>query len=112
MPGETLISNLVILIYHVAQQSASAGQMISLIPKGAFQQSRIVTSCGEVMKEYLSKNGNVVCNATKLFCKNKSLGEVTKPVQQENEGVFWVAIEDILDLKELERLRMGFQIAR
>jgi hypothetical protein len=111
MPDETLISNVVILVHHVALQSSRAGQMMGVVPDGALQQSRMVIGCGEVMKECLAKNGDVACNAIKLFCKNKSLGDAPKLLQQENEYLYWISLEDVLDHRALESLKTGLPVA-
>lgn len=63
------------------------------------------------MKEYLAKNGDVARNAIKLFCKNKSLGDAPKPPQQENEYLYWISLEDVLDPRALESLKTGLPVA-
>jgi hypothetical protein len=62
MPDESLISNLVILIHHIARGSAANATQIGFpTGDGGILVSRIVVSCADVMTDYLKKNGEVAC---------------------------------------------------
>jgi hypothetical protein len=114
MPDESFISNIVILIHHVAQGSAQNASVIGLASDGVEVGSRIVKSTGDVMREYLKKNGDVACKELKVFCKNK------KPVQdgvayekgKSDELIYsWLSLEDFLDSKGMASLMTGIPIA-
>ncbi|KAL1856690.1 hypothetical protein Plec18170_003661 [Paecilomyces lecythidis] len=114
MPDETFISNIVLLIHHVARGSSQnplAGQLAS---GGAQVVSRIVGSAGDVMREYLKKNGDVACKELRVFCKNK------KPIQDDiaydegksDELVYSLLnIEDVLGPSGIASLQTGIAIA-
>ncbi|EED24643.1 conserved hypothetical protein [Talaromyces stipitatus ATCC 10500] len=114
MPDESFISNIVILIHHVAQGSAQNARAMGLASGGVEVVSRIVTSAGDVMREYLEKNGNVACKELRVFCKNK------KPIQDDvaydkgesDELVYsWLSLEDVLGPKGMASLMTGIPIA-
>ncbi|KAL6230066.1 hypothetical protein BDW75DRAFT_223613 [Aspergillus navahoensis] len=114
MPDETFISNIVILIHHVAQGSAQNARALGLASDGVEIVSRIVTSAGDVMREYLVKNGDLACKELRVFCKNK------KPIQDDvaydkvksDELVYsWLSLEDILGPKGVASLMTGIRIA-
>ncbi|PCG88965.1 Hypothetical protein PENO1_107300 [Penicillium occitanis (nom. inval.)] len=114
MPDESFISNIVILIHHVAQGSAQNARAMGLASGGAEIVSRIVMSAGDVMREYLKKNGDVACKELRVFCKNK------KPIQdgvaydkgQSEELVYsWLSLEDVLGPKGVASLMTGIPIA-
>ncbi|CDM34525.1 hypothetical protein DTO006G1_533 [Penicillium roqueforti] len=115
MPDESLISNIVILVHHVARGSAQNARALGMSSMGNGSQicSRIVMSCGEVMRDYLRKNGDVACKELRVFCKNK------KPIQDEidydkgrsEEFGYWFGIEEALDPKVLASLMTGIPIA-
>lgn len=77
MPDESFISNIVLLIHHVARGSAQNARSMGLGSGDVELVSRIVMSSGDVMREYLKKNGDVACKELRVFCKNK------KPIQDE-----------------------------
>ncbi|KAJ5476940.1 hypothetical protein N7539_007084 [Penicillium diatomitis] len=114
MPDESLISNIVILIHHVAEGSAQQARELGLVSDEAGAVSRIVVSAGDVMREYLEKNGDVACKELRTFCKNK------KPIQDDvahdndksNELVYsWLSLEDVLGAKGVVSLMTGIPIA-
>ncbi|KKK16427.1 hypothetical protein P175DRAFT_0430531 [Aspergillus ochraceoroseus IBT 24754] len=115
MPDESLISNIVLLIHHVAQGSAQNAREMGLTSGGVEIVSRIVASAGDVMREYLEKNGSVACKELRVFCKNK------KPIQDDDfaydngksdELVYsWLSLEDILGPKGVASLMTGIPIA-
>lgn len=74
MPDYSWISNLVILIHHVARGSAAASRELGLASNrnGNTAVSRIIMSCGDVMREYLGTKGDVACKELRIFCKNKT----------------------------------------
>ncbi|KAL8832818.1 MAG: hypothetical protein Q9191_000002 [Dirinaria sp. TL-2023a] len=112
LPDESFISNLVLLIHHVARGSAAASSQLGLA-KGAGTQavSRIVMSCGEVMRGYLQKNGDVAVKETRVFCKNKRL-QVGDHQKVENEDfAYWFGLEDVIDPKSMASLMTGIPIA-
>ncbi|KMU75276.1 hypothetical protein CISG_04695 [Coccidioides immitis RMSCC 3703] len=99
MPDESFISNIVLLIHHVAQGSAQNARAMGLASGGVEVASRIVMSAGDVMREYLKKNGDVACKELRVFCKNK------RPIQDDvaydkgksDELVYsWLSLEDVL----------------
>ncbi|KAL4982461.1 hypothetical protein BDW68DRAFT_57779 [Aspergillus falconensis] len=114
MPDETFISNIVILIHHVAQGSAQNARAMGLASGGDKVGSRIITSAGDVMREYLEKNGGLACKELRVFCKNK------KPIQDDgacdkgksDELVYsWLSLEDVLGPKGVASLMTGIRIA-
>ncbi|EER45167.1 conserved hypothetical protein [Histoplasma capsulatum H143] len=114
MPDESFISNIVILIHHVAQGSAQSARAMGLTSGNVGLGSRIVTSAGDVMREYLKKNGDVACKELRVFCKNK------KPIQDDvaydksksDELVYsWLNLEDILGPKGVASIMTGIPIA-
>ncbi|KAJ6103808.1 hypothetical protein N7486_004030 [Penicillium sp. IBT 16267x] len=114
MPDESFISNIVILIHHVARGSAQNARETGLASGGAEVVSRIVMSAGDVMREYLKKNGDVACKELRVFCKNQ------KPIQDDvaydngksDELVHsWFFLEDVLGPKGMASLMTGIPIA-
>ncbi|KAF5854780.1 hypothetical protein ETB97_011711, partial [Aspergillus alliaceus] len=116
MPDESFISNIVILIHHIARGSAQNSRALGITPvasNGTQVYSRIVMSCGDVMKEYLQRNGDVACKELRVFSKNK------KPIQDKinydkgrsEEFQYWFSIEEILDPKVLASVTTGIPIA-
>ena len=112
MPDESLISNLVLLIHHVARGSAAASSQLGLA-KGAGTQavSRIVMSCGEVMRSYLQKNGDVALKETRVFCKNKHLQVEDKTKVENKDFAYWFGLEEVVDPKSMTSLMTGISIA-
>lgn len=81
---------------------------------GAKVGSRIVKSAGDVMREYLKKNGDVAYKELRVFCKNK------KPIQDDvaydkgksDELVYsWRSLEDVLGPKAVASLMTEIPIA-
>lgn len=74
MPDESFISNIVILIHHIAWGSTQNARALEFRVAQAILEvtSRIVMSCGEFMQEYVQKNGDVACKELKILCKNKT----------------------------------------
>lgn len=114
MPDESYISNIVLLIHHVARGSAQSARELGLASGGAGVESRIVMSAGDVMREYLKKNGDVACKELRVFCKNK------KPIQDDvaydqgksDDMVFsWYSLEDVIGPKGVASLMTGIPIA-
>ncbi|KAH9905050.1 hypothetical protein F4778DRAFT_55562 [Xylariomycetidae sp. FL2044] len=119
MPDESMISNIVILIHHVARGSATAGQQLGLA-RGSGSQlvSRIVVSCRDVMKDYLKKNGDSACRELQTFCKNKAQVKVLEGsgdsrYDQEADETFsyWFGVEEALGPKAMASLMTGIPIA-
>jgi hypothetical protein len=115
MPDESFISNIVILVHHVARGSAENARAMGLssTKTGSQVVSRIVVSCSDVMQEYLKKNGDVACKELRVFCRNK------KPIQDEidadkgrsEEFKYWFSLEESLDPKVLASLMSGIPVA-
>ncbi|KAJ5917124.1 hypothetical protein N7466_010678 [Penicillium verhagenii] len=115
MPDESFISNIVLLVHHVAKGSAQNAKDMGITPRapGAQIISRIVVSCGDVMQVYLRKNGDVACKELKIFCKNKT------PIQEiaEDDGdrskqfMSWVNFEDVLGPKAMASLMTGVPVS-
>ena len=115
MLDESFISNIVILIHHVAEGSAKEARAMGIAPRGAELGSRIVTSAGDVIREYLKKNGDVACKELRVFCKNK------KPIQDDvaydkgksDELVYSsLSLEDVLGPKGVASVMTGIPIAK
>ncbi|RAH73274.1 uncharacterized protein BO66DRAFT_435703 [Aspergillus aculeatinus CBS 121060] len=115
MPNESFISNIVLLIHHVARGSAQSARAMGL-GSGDGQElvSRIVMSAGDVMRDYLKKNGDVACKELRVFCKNK------KPIQDDSAYdagdsnaliAYWFSLEDVLGPKGLASLMTGIPVA-
>lgn len=115
MPDESFISNIVILVHHVARGSAQNAKSLGMVPKDAGSQiiSRIVVSCGDIMQTYLQKNGDVACKELKIFCKNKT------PIQEEakDDGgrsekfMSWVNFEDVVGPQVITSLMTGVPLS-
>lgn len=115
MPDESFISNIVILIHHVARGSAQNAQYIGMVPKGDDSQitSRIVVSCGDVMQAYLQKSGDVACKELRVFCKNKTpIQEIVKDDSGRTEQLMsWVNFEDVVGPQVIASLMTGVPIS-
>lgn len=113
MPDESFISNIVLLIHHIARGSAQNARALGLSSTGSQVGSRIVMSCSDVMQEYLRKNGDVACKELRVFCKNKT------PIQDKidfdkgrsDEFCHWFSIEEALEPKLLASLMTGIPVA-
>ncbi|TKX20292.1 hypothetical protein C1H76_7545 [Elsinoe australis] len=107
LPDDTFLGSLVMLIHHVARGSAEANSRLGLVA-GEQATSRIVLSCGEVMKAYLEKNGDVACKELRVFCRNKtSLVDDEHGKRNDKDFVYWFCMEDVLDPKHLASLTTG-----
>ena len=114
MPDDSFISNIVILIHHVARGSAQNTRAMGLASTGVQPMSRIVTSAGDVMREYLRKNGDVACKELRVFCKNKTplQDDDAYDTSQSDDLVFsWLSLEDVLGPKRVAALQTGIPIA-
>ena len=116
MPDESFISNIVLLIHHVARGSAENSRALGISPttnNDTQVVSRIVMSCGDVMKEYLQKNGDVACKELRVFSKSKKaiLDEANDDHGRSEELQYWFNIEEALDPKVLASLMTGIPIA-
>lgn len=113
MPDESFISNIPILIHHVAEGSAQTARAMGNSSRGVGVTSRIVMSAGDVMRKYLAKNGDAACKELRVFCKNK------KPIQDDaahdgksKEQVYsWLTLEDVVGPKGVASLMTGIPIA-
>ncbi|PWY91650.1 hypothetical protein BO94DRAFT_555459 [Aspergillus sclerotioniger CBS 115572] len=114
MPDDSFISNIVLLMHHVAQGSAQNAVDMGHASRGAEVVSRIVMSAGDVMREYLKKNGDVACKELRVFCKNKKpiQDDVAYDQDQSDKLVYsWLNLEDVLGLKGVVSLMTGIPIA-
>ncbi|KAE8150660.1 hypothetical protein BDV25DRAFT_154053 [Aspergillus avenaceus] len=116
MPDDSMISNIVILIHHVARGSAAESRALGIAPKassGSEVISRIVMSCGDVMKEYLQRNGDVACKELRAFSRNKRAiqDEIDDDRDTSREVQYWFSLEEALDPKALASLMTGIPIA-
>ncbi|PKY00142.1 hypothetical protein P168DRAFT_337449 [Aspergillus campestris IBT 28561] len=113
MPDDSFISNIVILIHHVARGSAQNARDMGLASTGVQLMSRIVTSAGDVMREYLRKNGDVACKELRVFCKNKTpiQDDAAYDTSESDDLVFsWLSLEDVLGPKGVASLQTGIPI--
>ncbi|RMZ78855.1 hypothetical protein DV738_g3704, partial [Chaetothyriales sp. CBS 135597] len=115
MPDETLISNLVILIHHVARGSAASGQQLGLGKKQTQITSRMVVSCSDVMREYLAKHGDDLGKELRVFCRNTDFlaikdGKADKK-EVDYDSMYVFGLEQILSPGQLESLRTGIPLA-
>lgn len=117
MPDESLIANLVILVHHVARGSAQTGAQMGLARgSGEMVVSRIVMSCGDVMRDYLRKNGDAGCRELRIFCRNKAQLRAIEEGSRQDEKVdekfvSWVALEDVLGPVAMASLMTGVPMA-
>ncbi|KAJ6180858.1 hypothetical protein N7519_011319 [Penicillium mononematosum] len=114
MPDEYHTGIIGLLVHHIARGSAQDARAMGLSVKTGTQiHSQIVKNCGDIMQEYLQKNGDVACKELRVFCKNK------KPIQDEidsdkgmsDEFRYWFDIEEVLEPKVLASLMTGIPIA-
>ena len=116
MPSEAFISNLVILIHHVARGSALTGQEMA---PASERSSRMVISCGEVMRPYLEKNGEAAIKYLMAFCTNKKRLQTMVDGQREIDSsdaddekfMHWFCLDEVLGPKEMESLKTGIPLA-
>ncbi|RMD42306.1 hypothetical protein DV735_g2834, partial [Chaetothyriales sp. CBS 134920] len=112
MPDETMISNLVLLIHHVARGSVANGQQLGL-SKSAQITSRMVVSCGDVLREYVAKHGDETIRELRAFCRNTdflSLGKTDKK-EVDHDTMYVFGMEQLLSPGQLESLRTGIPLA-
>lgn len=111
MPDESMISNLVILIHHVARGSAAASRELGLRSRGDHTVvSRIIMSCGDVMREYLKTKGDVACKELRTFCKNKTplyVGVEGRDEEAEKKFMRIIGLEEVLDPRAMASLMTG-----
>ncbi|RAH42005.1 uncharacterized protein BO95DRAFT_467333 [Aspergillus brunneoviolaceus CBS 621.78] len=97
MPDESFISNIVLLIHHVACGSAQSARAMGL-RSGDGQEL----------------NGDVACKELRVFCKNK------KPIQDDSAYDagdsdaligYWFSLEDVLGPKGMASLMTGIPVA-
>lgn len=117
MPDDSWISNLVILIHHVARGSAAASREMGLVSdRDDTVVSRIIMSCGDVMREYLRTKGDVACKELRTFCKNKTplyVDSRTKDQDEEAEKKFMhiIGLEEVLDPRTMASLMTGIPVS-
>ncbi|KAJ5203157.1 hypothetical protein N7449_005236 [Penicillium cf. viridicatum] len=114
MPDESFISNIVLLIHHIARASAQNARALGLSTNtGSQVGSRIVMSCSNVMQEYLRKNGDVACKELRVFCKNKTPihDKIDCDKGRSDEFYYWFGIEEALEPKLLASLMTGIPVA-
>jgi hypothetical protein len=118
MPDDSFISNIVILIHHVARGSAQNARAMGLGSRGGNEIcSRIVVSAADVMRGYLAKNGAVACKELRVFCKNKKAivpdgGDDYRAKEDADQLVYsWLSLEDVLGPKGVASLQTGIPIA-
>lgn len=114
---DTFISNIVILIHHVARGSAQNAQAMGLGSRSGNEIcSRIVVSAADVMRGYLAKNGSVACKELRVFCKNKKpivqdSGDDGQGWEHADQLVYsWLSLEDILGPTGVASLQTGIPI--
>lgn len=119
MPDESMIANLVILVHHVARGSAASSQALGLVRPGGGggteAVSRIVMSCGDVMREYLRTKGDVACRELRAFCKNKTPLYVEAEAAGEDrvaqkDFLFMFGLEEVVDPKTMASLMTGIPV--
>ncbi|KAK5266969.1 hypothetical protein LTR99_006073 [Exophiala xenobiotica] len=116
MPDDSFISNLVILIHHVARGSAIDGEKLGLTGRDTQLMSRMVISCGDVMREYLAKQGDGVSRELRVFCRNKKFlavedGKAGQNKEVDNNSMYVLGLEQVLTPQEMESLRTGIPMA-
>ncbi len=123
MPDDSSISNLVLLIHHVARGSAISGQQLGLTKLNRDTQvvSRMVMSCADVMSAYLAKHGDEVGRELRTFSRNKKFLALAiedgKALQKEKENevdknsMYVLGLEQMLSPRQLESLRTGIPMA-
>lgn len=117
MRDDSFISNIVILIHHVARGSAQNAQAMGLGSRSGNEVcSRIVVSAADVMRGYLAKNGSVACKELRVFCKNKK--PIVRDSGHDGQGreyadqlvYSWLSLEDILGPTGVASLQTGIPI--
>ncbi|KAH8589620.1 hypothetical protein B0O99DRAFT_636567 [Bisporella sp. PMI_857] len=117
MPNDSMISNLVILVHHVARGSAQAGGLIGLGTDGKMVVSRIVVSCGDVMEDYLKKNGDAACKELRIFCKNKTQlktleeGSDRQNKEMDKQFGYWFSLEEAMGPAWIASIMTGIPVA-
>ena len=115
MPDDSMISTLVILIHHVARGSNMAGKQMGLQDKNSHVVSRIVMSCGDVMREYLKKNGDVGYKELQMFCRNKIQLSIednaAEKKEAEKKSMYVLALDEVFSPAQMESLKTGIPIA-
>ncbi|KAJ9504002.1 hypothetical protein H2202_000058 [Exophiala xenobiotica] len=116
MPDDSYISNLVILVHHVARGSAIDGEKLGLTGRDTQLMSRMVISCGDVMREYLAKQGDGVSRELRVFCRNKKFlavedGKAGQNKEVDNNTMYVLGLEQVLTPQEMESLRTGIRMA-
>lgn len=113
MPDDSLIGNIVLLIHHIARSSAVALRQRGMDRSGTPSYSRMIKSCGEVMQQYLLKNGDIACKELRVFCKNKGFQEQVESgyeKEAEEDSAFWYALEEVLGSITMASLMTGIRM--
>ncbi|KAJ5627253.1 hypothetical protein N7528_004680 [Penicillium herquei] len=98
---DTLITNIAMLVLQIARGVDESLKSLKCPPpvgSDIHSAYRVVTSCGEVMKEYLDQKGDVACKELRVFCKNK------KPIWDavdHDKGSVEVGVEETMRTKPL-----------
>jgi hypothetical protein len=108
--NETQIAALITLVHHVSNMSRLAG---STLVEETANKSRMLMSCGDVLGQYLKKNGNVASEELMEWCKRKDLliGERQNQEEVSKEWVSWFAMEDLLGPAVIARLQTGIAMS-
>lgn len=116
MPSDAFISNLVLLVLHVAHGSALAGKDLGLESRSSSVVSGIIMRCGDLMRPYLDKHGSTVIKELKTFGRNKAhlngdLSNISSQKEAESSSAYRFGLEDILSPGAMESLKTGIPLA-
>ncbi|KAJ5702019.1 hypothetical protein N7488_009567 [Penicillium malachiteum] len=84
------IQNIALLVLQIARgidESLKSLKCPHLVESDINSAYRLVMSCGEVMKEYLDRKGDVACKELRVFCKNKKPIWDAADHDKESEGL-------------------------
>lgn len=104
--NETQIAGLVTFVHHVAKMSGKVP--ISRV-EGTPNKSRMLMSCGDVLRQYLKKNGDVATKELMQLCKRRDLlvGVTENQEGLSTEWVSYFALEEVLGPAVVARMQTG-----
>ncbi|KAJ5720654.1 uncharacterized protein N7483_008588 [Penicillium malachiteum] len=111
------ISSIALLVLQIAEATDESLKLLRFVPpvsSDSYFACRLVISCGEVMKEYLQRNGDVACKELRVFCKNKKPFYDAIDYDKESsdtDDFICVDIEKTMDPKTLASLETGIPVA-
>ncbi|KAL1985781.1 hypothetical protein VTN96DRAFT_7403 [Rasamsonia emersonii] len=108
LKDEKDLSLIVSYILEVAHGSARSARSLGFAKGSARVMSKMVMRAANVMQDFVKGNGGVGCKELRAFCrqKGKVMSQADKTRESKRETLYWFAVDELIDLKELSMLEL------